>query len=218
VVFLHGGPGVADLAGDAAYFGQLARDSFDVWVYDQLGVGRSARLHDPRGYRVGRDAADLEAIRQRIGAKRLILIGYSYGATLAAYLAQHPDQVAKVVFSSPGPIRWPGAPVGGGLFAGLDPSRRRHLYAAAAQPRVLLAWLLLQVNPAAAHALVGDRELDRRVDLLSNLAAPGLCCDSRARGHREAGWAPTPTWCPRPCGHPPAPTRGRRWAGCACRR
>jgi DNA-binding CsgD family transcriptional regulator len=75
IVFLHGGPGVADMAGDAAYFGQLARDGYDVWVYDQVGVGRSARLHDPTGYSVGRDAADLEAIRQRIGAQRLILIG-----------------------------------------------------------------------------------------------------------------------------------------------
>jgi proline iminopeptidase len=213
VVFLHGGPGVADLAGDAAYFGQLARDSFDVWVYDQLGVGRSARLHDPRGYRVGRDAADLEAIRQRIGAKRLILIGYSYGATLAAYLAQHPDQVAKVVFSSPGPIRWPGAPVGGGLFAGLDPSRRRHLYAAAAQPRVLLAWLLLQVNPAAAHALVGDRELDRRFDLLSNLAAPGLFCDSRAPRPPRGGLGAYANLVPQalraPAGPDPRPALGR---------
>jgi proline iminopeptidase len=181
IVFLHGGPGVADMAGDAAYFGQLARDGFDVWVYDQLGVGRSARLHDPTGYQVGRDAADLEAIRQRIGAQRLILVGYSYGATLAAaYLAQHPDQVERVVFSSPGPIRQPGGPTGGGLFARLDPSRRRHLYAAVLRPRVLLAWLLVQVNPKAAHALVGDREMDRRFDLLANLAAPGLFCDSRA--------------------------------------
>jgi proline iminopeptidase len=181
IVFLHGGPGVADMAGDAAYFGQLARDGFDVWVYDQVGVGRSARLHDPRGYSVGRDAADLDAIRQHIGAQRLILIGYSYGATVAAaYLAQHPDRVERVVFSSPGPLRQGAGPTGGGLFARLDPSRRRHLYAAAARPRILLAWLLVQVNPAAAHALVGDGEMDRRFDLLSNLAAPGLFCDSRA--------------------------------------
>jgi proline iminopeptidase len=191
IVFLHGGPGVADMAGDVAYFGQLARDGYDVWVYDQLGVGRSARLHDPTGYSVGRDAADLEAIRQRIGAQRLILIGYSYGATLAAaYLAQHPDRVARVVFSSPGPLRWPGSPVGGALFARLDSSRRRRLYAAVLQPRVLLAWLLAQVNPKAAHALVGDQELDRRFDLLNNLAAPGVFCDSRTpRPPRGGGGA-----------------------------
>ncbi len=213
VVFLHGGPGVADMVGDAAYFGQLARDGFDVWVYDQVGVGRSARLHDPRGYTVGRDAADLEAIRQRIGAERLILIGYSYGGTVAAaYLAQHPDHVERAVFSSPGPIRWHAGYTGG--LSRLDPARRRHLYAAVAQPRVFLAWLLVQVNPVAAHAFAGDQELDRRFDLLANLAAPGLLCDSRVPWRGLAGSAPTPTWCPRPCGHPPAPTLARRWAGC----
>jgi proline iminopeptidase len=214
VVFLHGGPGVADMAGDAAYFGQLARDGFDVWVYDQLGVGRSARLHDPRGYSVGRDAADLDAIRQRIGAQRLILIGYSYGATVAAaYLAQHPDRVERVVFSSPGPIRWPGAPVGGGLFARLDPSRRRHLYAAVLQPRVLLAWLLVQVNPKAAHALVGDQELDHRFDLLANLAAPGVFCDGRAprppRGGLGAYASLVPQALRAPAGPDPRPALAR---------
>jgi proline iminopeptidase len=214
IVFLHGGPGVADMAGDAAYFGQLARDGFDVWVYDQLGVGRSARLHDPTGYSVGRDAADLEAIRQRIGAQRLILVGYSYGATVAAaYLAQHPDRVERVVFSSPGPLRWPGAPVGGGLFARLDPSRRRQLAAAVLQPRVLLAWLLVQVNPKAAHALVGDQELDRRFDLLSNLAAPGVFCDGRAprppRGGQGAYASLVPQALRTPAGPDPRPALGR---------
>jgi proline iminopeptidase len=37
VVFLHGGPGIADMAGDAAYFGQLTADGYDVWVF---GSGR----------------------------------------------------------------------------------------------------------------------------------------------------------------------------------
>jgi proline iminopeptidase len=214
ILFLHGGPGVADMAGDAAYFGQLARDGYDVWVYDQLGVGRSARLHDPSGYSVGRDAADLEAIRQRIGAQRLILIGYSYGSTVAAvYLAQHPNRVERVVFSSPGPIRWPGAPVGGALFARLDPSRRRRLYAAVLQPRVLLAWLLVQVNPNAAHALVGDQELDRRFDLLNNLAAPGVFCDSRAPRPPRGGGGAYANLVPQalrtPAGPDPRPALGR---------
>ena len=49
VVFLHGGPGVPDLAGDSRYFGQLADDGFDVYVYAQVGSGPSSRLADPRG-------------------------------------------------------------------------------------------------------------------------------------------------------------------------
>jgi len=46
VVLLHGGPGIADMAGDASHFGGLTRDGFDVYVYDQAGTGHSARLAD----------------------------------------------------------------------------------------------------------------------------------------------------------------------------
>ena len=102
VVFLHGGPGTADLAGDSAFLAGLTADGYTVYAYDQLGAGRSARLTDPRGYGLPRDVADLEAVRQEIGARRLILIGHDYGARLAAaYLAEHPDQVAKAVLTSP---------------------------------------------------------------------------------------------------------------------
>jgi proline iminopeptidase len=105
VVVVHGGPGVADMAGDAAYFGQLAGDGYDVWVYDQVGTGRSSRLADPRRYDIAREVADLEAIRGRIGADRMVLIGHSWGGQVAAsYLAAHPANVARVVFSSPGAL------------------------------------------------------------------------------------------------------------------
>ncbi len=43
VVFLHGGPGVPDLKGDSEYFDRLARDDFDVYVYDMVGRGGSRR-------------------------------------------------------------------------------------------------------------------------------------------------------------------------------
>lgn len=33
-----------DLRGDSEYFGRLARDGFDVYVYDEVGTGRSSRL------------------------------------------------------------------------------------------------------------------------------------------------------------------------------
>lgn len=71
VVFVHGGPGVADMRGDAAYFGQLAHDGVDVYVYDGVGTGRSSRLADPRAYTLERDVADLASIREQIGAERI---------------------------------------------------------------------------------------------------------------------------------------------------
>lgn len=105
LVFLHGGPAVADMRGEAAFFGRLARDGFDVYVYDEVGSGFSSRLPDPRDYSLQRDIDDLEAVRKGIKARRLVLIGHSYGAEIAAgYLAEHPQHVSGAVFSSPGPL------------------------------------------------------------------------------------------------------------------
>jgi proline iminopeptidase len=163
VVFLHGGPGVADLAGDAAFFGRLAADGHQVYVYDQLGAGRSERLADPREYGLTRDVADLEAIRQAVGARRLNLVARDYGAQLAAaYLVGHPDRVASAVLYSP---------------AGLDrPSAAASLPATGArlEPRVLAVYTLLQVEPRAAHAFAGDRELESYLGL-ARRRSPGPC-------------------------------------------
>jgi len=97
LLFLHGGPGayqVSEFKRGRAWYASLAQRGFDVYVYDQTGSGLSARLNDPRAYTVARHVADLEAIRQTIGAARMILIGDSWGATLAAnYIAAHPDRV-----------------------------------------------------------------------------------------------------------------------------
>ena len=178
VVFVHGGPGIADMAGDSAYFGRLAGDGYDVWVYDQVGTGRSSRLADPRRYEIAREVADLEAIRQRIGADRLVLIGHSWGGQVAAaYLAAHPGHVAKVVFSSPGAL----APAvddhsDGRVRARLTRGQQLRLYRLLAWPRVLLAWTLLQVDPQAAHAFAGDAEMDARNDRVYNAGRAGTHC------------------------------------------
>jgi pimeloyl-ACP methyl ester carboxylesterase len=155
VVFLHGGPGIADMAGDAATFTQLTGDGFDLWVYDQVGTGHSSRLADPRGYTIAREVADLEAIRQQIGADRMVLLGHSWGGQVAAaYLAAHPGRVARVVFSSPGAL----APAvddgsGAGARGRLTTGQRLGLYRLLARPRVLLAWTLLQVQPPSRPCL-----------------------------------------------------------------
>jgi proline iminopeptidase len=185
VVFVHGGPGIADMAGDTAYFGQLTADGYDVWVYDQVGTGRSSRLADPRGYDIAREVADLEAIRQRIGADRLVLIGHSWGGQVAAaYLAAHPGHVAKVVFSSPGALA-PAVDDGsdGRVRARLTRGQQLRLYRLLAWPRVLLAWTLLQLDPRAAHAFAGDAEMDARNDRVYNAGRAGAHC-------RDAGPGP----------------------------
>jgi proline iminopeptidase len=181
VFILHGGPGVPDMAGDAAYFGRLARDGFDVYVYDQVGSGRSTRLADVRGYTLERDVADLEAIRRLIGVDQVILLGHSYGGKLAAaYAAAHSEHVARLVLTSPDDP----SPAAGGasMTFRLPLGSQLDVYALLIAPRPLFAWALLQVNPAAAHAVASDDELDARQDRVYNRTRPALHCRDRNPG------------------------------------
>ncbi len=178
IIYLHGGPGAPELGGDARFFGQLAADGHDVYLYDQIGAGLSPRLDDPTGYTVARHVADLEAVRGQIGAERVVLIGQSWGSTLAAaYMAAHPGRVERVVFSSPGPL-WLGTLTGGAdITSRLTAPQRNRVEALATRPRALLVAVLAQVNPRAAHALAGDREMDAYLEGVLSRAAPGAFCD-----------------------------------------
>jgi proline iminopeptidase len=181
VIVLHGGPGVPDMKGDAEFFGRLARDGFDVYVYDQVGRGRSLRLADPRGYTLERDIADLEAIRRQIGAERVVLIGHSYGGKLAAaYAAANPEQVAKMVLSAPEDPA-PDASVVS-MVGRLSLREQLAVYALLLQPRALLGYTLLQVNPHSAYAFAGDAEMDARFDRVYNRTRPALHCAGKPLG------------------------------------
>jgi len=176
IVVLHGGPGVPDMAGDVAYFGRLTDLGYDVYVYDQLGAGRSTRLADPTGYGIERDVSDLDGVRRAIGAERMVLIGHSYGGSLAAhYLAAHPGRVEKLVLSSPGALD-PSDRSGDRAAAGLDGAARLRSYVAALAPRALLGYVLTQVAPSAAHAYLGDDEADARNDAILSITEPARHC------------------------------------------
>jgi proline iminopeptidase len=179
VVALHGGPGVPDTAGLLAALAPLTADGHDVWSYDQRGTGRSSRLDDPRGYTTELAVADLEAVRRRTGAPRIILVGHSYGAYLAAaYHDAHPDRVERLVLSSPGALSAGGT--GGDPLARLDPAGRREVQRLLVSPRALLVYGLVQVDPASAHALTGDAEVDARQDRVHAATAPALHCPGHA--------------------------------------
>jgi len=186
VIFLHGGPGTPDIKGDSEYFGKLAGSGFDVYVYDAVGTGRSSRLEDPTGYTLARDVADLEAIREEIGAERVVLIGHSYGGTLAAaYASSHPDRVSRMVLSFPGDP----SPTAGGASMTFRLTIREKLgvYALLWPPRPMLAYALVQVNPEATHAFASDAELDARQDRIYNRTRPALHCRNKPPGPRLHG-------------------------------
>lgn len=161
VVFLHGGPGTPG-EGFPPGTELLTAAGYDVYVYDQVGGGRSARLDDVTQYTVDRHVADLEAIRELIGADQLTLVGRSWGASLTGqYIAAHPDRVAAAVFVSPGAL-WPGAFEGevSDPWATLPASSRQEFDDLLSSPRVILTTLLFAFNPNAAHNFMGDTEAD----------------------------------------------------------
>jgi len=178
VVVLHGGPGTPGDGPDQMER-ILAGRGYDVYSYDQLGSGRSTRLADPTGYTVARQVADLEAVRKRIGAERIVLMGASWGATLAAeYLAAYPEHVERMVLTSPG-VLW--APAWkdrgeGDIWDRLTPELQERIDELEAKPR-LMAWsLLMAADPRAAHAVVGDAEIDPVFAKLLTIAAPAATC------------------------------------------
>ena len=94
-VFLHGGPGGGFQPGNMALF-DPAR--FRTVFFDQRGAGRST----PRGGLQANTTADLiadmERLRIHFGIETWLVVGGSWGATLAlAYAVAHPERVSGLV-------------------------------------------------------------------------------------------------------------------------
>lgn len=186
VIVLHGGPGTPG-EGLPPAAEAMAAAGFDVYAYDQVGAGRSTRLSDVTQYTVARQVADLDAIRETIGAEQVILVGRSWGATLtAAYIAAHPDRVSKAVLVSPGEL-WGGASPedsSSALASHLTPEQEAQVDELTSGPRILLQAVLQGVNPNAAHAFMPDDEADSfmRSILLAQIDAT-TCTPGTAEPH-----------------------------------
>lgn len=159
VVFLHGGPGLRFAPFDGDFYGKFAADGFRVYLYDQAGSGASPILAHIEDYTIARFVEDLEAIRLQLHTERMILIGHSWGSTLAAsYMARYPDHVSKAIFHSPGPI-WSFEDARLDLsFTDAGKDADVHLGAGLPPPRFLAGLYLMQQNPHAAENLLSQRE------------------------------------------------------------
>jgi proline iminopeptidase len=93
VVILHGGPGLWD---DYAVLAEMLDDLTVVHRFDQRGCGRS----DPSDVQtMQRLAQDIDELRAYWGHEQIMVIGHSFGATLALlYAALYPDRAAGVVY------------------------------------------------------------------------------------------------------------------------
>src|SRR5262245_27533343 len=90
-VYLHGGPGSGCQPDHRRLFDP---ERFHAVLFDQRGAGRSrpkgGREHNTLPHLI----ADMETIRAKFGFERWLVVGGSWGATLAlAYAQAHPDRV-----------------------------------------------------------------------------------------------------------------------------
>src|SRR4249920_150121 len=94
-VYLHGGPGSGCQPDHRRLFDP---ERFHAVLFDQRGAGRSrpkgGREHNTLPHLI----ADLEMIRERFGFERWMVVGGSWGATLAlAYAQAYPARVSGIV-------------------------------------------------------------------------------------------------------------------------
>src|ERR1700727_737809 len=94
-VYLHGGPGSGCQPDHRRLFDS---ERFHAVLFDQRGAGRSR----PKGHREHNTLphliADMETIREKFGFEKWMVVGGSWGATLAlAYAQAHPDRVSGIV-------------------------------------------------------------------------------------------------------------------------
>jgi len=94
-VFLHGGPG----GGCAPEHRRLFNpDIYDIVLFDQRGCGRSTPHAELEANTTWHLVADIERLRELIGVEQWLVLGGSWGATLAlAYAETHPDRVSALI-------------------------------------------------------------------------------------------------------------------------
>jgi proline iminopeptidase len=95
LVCCHGGPGLWDYLAPVA---EMIEDLVTVYRYDQRACGRST---GGPPYDVATAVADLDALRDHWGLSQWIVLGHSWGATLAlAYGLAYPSRVRALIYLS----------------------------------------------------------------------------------------------------------------------
>lgn len=104
LIILHGGPGFSD----TMFFRRCnaaLEHSFTVVYWDQRGTGKSFNRDIPRSSMTVAQFLDdldelVEAVRERVGERKVVLFGHSWGSALGVlYAARFPEKVAAYVGS-----------------------------------------------------------------------------------------------------------------------
>jgi proline iminopeptidase len=174
-LFLHGGPGSGASPQHRRFFDP---QRYRTVLFDQRGCGRSTPRGEIRHNTTAHLIADIERLREHLGIARWLVVGGSWGASLAiAYAGQHRERVSGmllrgVFLSSRADLDWFFRDVGALVpdawtrFAAAFPVRRRRNLLdactrvfssgdASAIERISLAWLRYEralLDPSAIGA------------------------------------------------------------------
>ncbi|MGB0496011.1 MAG: alpha/beta fold hydrolase, partial [Kangiellaceae bacterium] len=95
VVFLHGGPGAGCSSAHRRYFDP---EKYRVILLDQRGSGRSTPHASLENNTTQDLISDLESIRKELKIEKWLVMGGSWGTTLAlAYAEENPQQVLGLI-------------------------------------------------------------------------------------------------------------------------
>lgn len=174
-MLLHGGPGLWDHLEPVA--SMLAPDAL-VHRFDQRGCGCS---EDSSEQTIGRYLADIESLRTHWGHRQWVVIGHSFGASLApTYAVAHPERIAGLGYLSGvgvGDWRTPYraerrrrmTPEQEDRLAQLD-ARRRRSRAEEVEYRTL-AWFIDHADPVAGWDIARtEAESEHAINAVANRA------------------------------------------------
>lgn len=95
VLFLHGGPGGSCADYNRQFFNP---EHYRIIMFDQRGCGRSRPHAELKNNTTQYLIADIEMIRDRLGVEQWVVLGGSWGATLALlYTQQYPKVVLGLI-------------------------------------------------------------------------------------------------------------------------
>jgi proline iminopeptidase len=112
LVVVNGGPGFdhtyehVTMPGVTSAWDQLAKTRRVVF-YDQRGTGRSGAVKPGQSCTLADQIDDLEAVRARLGADKIDLLGHSWGGYLVmAYAARHPEHIRHLITVDSAAPKW----------------------------------------------------------------------------------------------------------------
>ncbi len=107
ILFLHGGPGYNSYTFEYGAANELANNGYYVVVFDQRGCGRSS-AGIPTAYTFPEATKDIIEVIQTTGIKNPMLIGHSWGGTLAIEFLKLHAGVSRGAILLDAPVSWPG--------------------------------------------------------------------------------------------------------------